>query len=72
MVKSLIVCLMLQCRIQPDPDFAIRGGGGGAVAPPKFFEPFRPHFSLKIRRGGGVSAPPGPSPGSATVLYSEM
>ena len=41
MVKSLIVCLMLQCRIQPDPDFAIRGGGGGggAVAPKNFLSP---------------------------------
>ena len=40
MVKSLIVCLMLQCRIQPDPDFAIRGGrGGGAVAQQNFLSP---------------------------------
>ena len=54
----------------PDPDLTIRGGGGGGGRPKKFFEPFRPHFSPKIRRGGGVSAPPGPSPGSTTVLYS--
>ena len=53
-----------------DPDLAIRGGGGGGGRPKKFFELFRPHFSLKIRRGEGCPAPPGPSPGSATVLCS--
>ena len=58
MVKSLIVCLIAVS----DPDLAIRGGGGGGGRPKKFFEPFRPHFSLKIRRGGGVSGSPGSLP----------
>ena len=31
-----------------------------------FFGPFGPQFGLQIRRGG--QAPPGPSPGSATVI----
>ena len=34
--------------------------GGGCSHPKKFLEPFRPHFSLKIRRGRGVRAPRGP------------
>ena len=65
MEKSLIVCLIAVS----DPDLAIRGVGGGG-RPTKFFEPFRPHFSLKIKGGEGCPAPPGPSPGSATALYS--
>ena len=47
----------------PDPDLGMGGGG----SPPIFFRPFGPQFSLKIRGGGG---PPGPSPGSASVLSS--
>ena len=37
----------------PDPDLQIRGGPG---LQKKFFWPFRPQFSLKIR--GGQGAPP--------------
>ena len=60
-----------------DPDFQIRGGGGGNPDPEItggpglqkiFFRPFGPHFGLKIRRGGGAD-PLGPSPGSAIGKY---
>ena len=44
-----------------DPDLEVRGGG--AVSEKKIFQPFRPQFGLKIRRGEG---PLGLSPGSAT------
>ena len=63
-----------------DRHLQIRGGGGGGGHPDpeirggpasqkNFFWPFRPHFGLKIRGGG--PAPPGPSPGSATVMIGE-
>ena len=51
-----------------DPDFQIRGGGGGhpdpdirgGVASKKHvFPPFGPYFDLKIRGGPGI---PGPLP----------
>ena len=47
-------------RTVPDPDFQIRGGPG---LQKKFFWPFRPQVSLKIRGGEGAR---GPSPGSTT------
>ena len=31
--------------------------GGGAVSKKNFFLPLGPHFSLKIRRGGGPRGP---------------
>ena len=40
-----------------DPDLETRGGGGDGL-PPKFFHPFGPWFSLKLRGG---PRPPGPS-----------
>ena len=40
----------------PDPEMR------GAAVSKKFFRPFGPQFSLKIRGGAGG---PGPSPGSA-------
>ena len=46
-----------QFRIQ-----TLRWGGGFSK---KFFRPFGPHFSPKIKGGG---APPGPPPGSATEI----
>ena len=51
----------------PDPDLEIRVGvGGGEGGLPKtFFRPLGPQFCLNIR---GAPGPPGPSPGSATVL----
>ena len=60
----------------PDPDLEIggRGGGGGVHPDPElrvggsrlqiFFWLFGPQFGLRIR----VPGPPGPSPGSATVM----
>ena len=47
----------------PDPDLEVRGGGGGGSLRKNFFQPFRPQFGLKIRKGEG---PLGLSPGSAT------
>ena len=47
-----------------DPDFEMRGEGGGR-SPRKIFWPFGPQFGLKIR---GELGPPGPSPGSVTVF----
>ena len=41
-----------------DPDFEMRGGGGGR-SPRKIFWPFGPQFGVKIR---GELGPPGPSP----------
>ena len=56
----------------PDPDLQIGGGGShpdpemrGRAVSKKNVQPFRPQFGLKIKEGAG---PPGPSPGSATVL----
>ena len=51
-----------------DPDLQIRGGwtsrpwdkGGGAVSKKTFFQPFGPHFSLKIRWGRGRAPRPIP------------
>ena len=40
-------------------------GGEGGWSLKNFFQPFEPQFGLEI--GGGGQAPPGPSPGSATV-----
>ena len=59
----------------PDPDLEMGGGGGHLVSSIKgragllktIFRPFGPQFGPKIRGGPG---PPGPSPGSATGLYS--
>ena len=54
----------------PDPDFEIRGGGGGGhpgrggSLQKKFVQPFGPQFGLKIRGGGG------PSCGSTTARGS--
>ena len=42
-------------RTVPDPDLQIRGGPG---LQKKFFWPFRPQVSLKIRGGGGQGVPP--------------
>ena len=47
-----------------DPDFEMRGEGGG-WSPRKIFWPFGPQFGLKIR---GELGPPGPFPGSVTVF----
>ena len=53
----------LQIRGAPGhPDREISWGGGRSQK--NFFRPFEPQFGLKIRG----AAPPGPSPGSATVL----
>ena len=48
----------------PDPE--IRGEWGGGLQK-KFFQPFRPQFGPKIRRGGGAGSP-GTSPRSATAI----
>ena len=55
-----------------DPDLEITAGGGvrveeRLVSKKKVFWPCEPQFGLKI---GGV--PPGPSPGSATVLVQQI
>ena len=42
-------------RTVPDPDLQIRGGPG---LQKKFFWPFRPQVSLKIRGGGGGQGVP--------------
>ena len=61
-----------------DPDLQIRmgvGGGGVGFGHPdpkiRFFRPLRPQFSLKISGVGG-GGPPGPSPGSATVIVMHL
>ena len=41
-----------------DPDFQIRGGGGGLTN--NFFHPLVPHCGPEIR--GGMLGPPGPLP----------
>ena len=59
-----------------DPDLQIRVGRGGGHPDPEvrggrsqknFFSSLRASVSLKIRRG--VPTPPGPSPGSASVMF---
>ena len=54
-----------------DPHFQIRGGGAGhqdpemgggrgdAVSKKKMFQPFGPHFGLKLRGGGGAGSATG-------------
>ena len=42
----------MQWRIQ-----TFRWGGGGGGLPKKFFQPFGPHFGLKIKRGPGPLRP---------------
>ena len=52
----------------PDPDLdmvCVCVWGGGRLQK-NFFRPFKPHFGLKIRGGGGRAGPLGPFPGSAT------
>ena len=48
----------------PDLDLEIKGGGGRS--PPKLFSALQASVELKI--GGGEGGPPGPSPGSTTVI----
>ena len=42
----------------PDPNLEIRGEGGGAGLPKKFFRTFGPQFGLKVRGGPGPPSPP--------------
>ena len=65
-----------------DPDFEIRGRGGGGVGgghpdpeirgrtrcPKKFFRSFGPHFGRKISGGGGGRAPRAPPLDPPVVL----
>ena len=48
-----------------DPDFQIRGGGGGTGHEKNFFRPCGPQFGLKIR---GDPGSPGSSPRSTTAI----
>ena len=54
----------------PDPDLEIRGGrGGGAVSENTFSALGASVWSKKYEwGGGGEDGPPGPLPGSATVI----
>ena len=61
-----------------DPDFQIRGGGGGHLDPEirgrslqkNFFWPLGPHFGRKIRGGQATRAPPLNPPLSAVALVT--
>ena len=60
--KNTVADPDLQIRRAPShPDSEIREGGGVSK---NIFQPFGPHFGVKIRGGG----PPGLSPGSATEI----
>ena len=56
----------LDLEIREAQSFRPPGGGGvGGGLQKILFRPFKPHFGLKIRGGGGAG-PLGPFPGSAT------
>ena len=71
LILSLSIGIHLYSAVL-DPDLEITAGGGVGVgerlvSKKKVFWPFEPQSGLKI---GGV--PPGPSPGSATVLVQQI